>query len=80
MPHEIFHTAEDFVRNISEVPGTEIVEESGLFRIVRIPAPFFQGSEWWVVNEKGFFWEPAESREAAREYLQTPEAQEYRGA
>ena len=79
MPELNYHTAEEFIRTIQEVPGVEVIETHGLFRIARVPAPYFQGSEWWVVNEKGFFWEPVEDLGAARAYLETEEAKGYRG-
>jgi hypothetical protein len=65
-------SAGEHVRNLADLPGQyEIVEAIGAFRIVRIEPPFFQGYEFWVVNEKGFFWEPAESREAAKVYIES---------
>lgn len=65
------------VRNIGQMPGYEVLETHGLFRIVRLLPPYYGGSEIWVVNEKGFLWEPAADVEAARAYLETDEAREY---
>ena len=74
-------SAGEHIRNIADLPGTvEVLEEHGLFRIVRLPAPFVSGCEIWVVNEKGFLWEPARDVQAARDYLTTDEASSYEGA
>ena len=66
------------VRNLAgiKVPY-ELLQTEGKFRIVRFERPFFNGTEFWVVNEKGFLWEPSDSLEAAKAYLESPEAQEY---
>lgn len=73
-------SAGEHIRNISDIPGgVEIVEAHGLFRIARLDPPYFDGFEYWIVNEKGFLWEPAKDVEAARAYLDTDEAREYRG-
>lgn len=76
-----YQSAGEHIRNIADLPAhVEVLEEHGLFRIVRLPPPYVAGSEIWVVNEKGFLWEPASDVDAARAYLQTDEAQAYRGA
>ncbi len=76
-----YHSASQIIRNLSDINSEyEFLQEHGLFRIVRFAPPFFGGSEFWVVNEKGFLWEPAESVEAALAYLKTSEALEYNAA
>jgi hypothetical protein len=73
-----YPSAAEHVRNLVDLRAKyEVLEVHGKFRLVRIEPPFFEGSEYWVVNEKGFLWEPADSLEAARLYLDTPEAREY---
>lgn len=74
---ENYASASEVVRNLAQIQGWEVLEEHGRFRVVRIPRPFFEGSEFWVVNEKGFLWEPAGSVEEAHAYLESPEAREY---
>lgn len=56
----------------------ETVLTEGPFRVIRFDTPFFAGSEFWIVNEKGFLWEPVESQEAALAYLLGEEAGDYR--
>ena len=73
-----YPSASEIIRNVADVKtGFEALYERGKFRVVRFEPPFFAGSEFWVVNEKGFLWEPAISLEAAKEYLETDEAREY---
>ncbi|HVL40036.1 MAG TPA: hypothetical protein VM328_11655 [Fimbriimonadaceae bacterium] len=74
---ENYASASEVVRNLAQLSGWEVLEEHGKFRIVRLPPPFFEGSELWVVNEKGFLWEPAASLEGARAYLDSHEARAY---
>lgn len=77
---ENYPSASQVVRNLSAVTAPyEIVLTRGKFRIVRFDTPFWGGYEFWVVNEKGFLWEPAESLANAEEYLSTDEAVEYQG-
>ena len=52
----------------------------GKFRIVYFRSPGIHGSEYWIVNEKGFLWEAAESEGAALAYLLSSEAKEYNEA
>ena len=73
-----YPSASQVVRNLADLQAPyEELEARGLFRIIRIAAPFFGGYEFWVVNEKGFLWEPASTLEAAQAYLETDEAKEY---
>lgn len=75
---ENYPNATESLRNIASLQGKyEVVSERGRLRIVRIQPPFFAGCEWWVVNEKGFLWEPASSLEDAERYLEGDEAREY---
>lgn len=75
---ENYPSASEITRNISQLPDPpEFVDEMGRFRIVRLVPPFWGGYEYWVINEKGFFWEPAISLERAREYLGGDEARAY---
>ena len=72
-----YPNASEMVRNIGQMPGYEVLETYGRFRIVKLAPPYYAGSEIWVVNEKGFLWEPAVDVEAAYEYLLGDEAREY---
>lgn len=75
---ENYANASEVIRNLAHLQGGyEVLLEHGRFRIVRLPPPFFSGYEFWVVNEKGFLWEPAESEQAALDYLDSDEAREY---
>lgn len=75
---ENYPSASEITRNLNQlfVPF-EVVETQGRFRIVRLQAPYWGGYEFWVVNEKGFFWEGALSMEKAFEYLESDEARAY---
>ncbi len=78
---EGYASASELVRNLTHVrAGYEVMETNQRFRIVRFDTPFFDGAEFWVVNEKGFLWEPADSLVAAQAYLATEEAREYNEA
>ena len=55
----------------------EVLGEFERFRVVRFEPPFFAGSEFWIVNEKGFLWEAVASVDAALEYPLSDEAREY---
>lgn len=78
---ENYPSASEVVRNLNQLyVGYEVVETHGRFRIVRLEPPYFDGSELWIVNEKGFFWEPAANVEKAREYLASDEARHYNEA
>jgi hypothetical protein len=77
MRQENYASANEIVRNLGQITGYEILETHGFFRIVRLAPPFYDGSEIWVVNDKGFLWEPASSIEAAQAYINSDEAQDY---
>jgi len=78
---EGYASASELIRNLSHVRADyEVLETNQRFRIVRFATPFYDGSEFWVVNEKGFLWEPADSVEAAQTYMDSAEAREYNEA
>jgi hypothetical protein len=78
MRNDNYPSSSEMVRNISDIRvKRELVMTDGKFRVVRFSPPYFDGSEYWVVNEKGFMWEPADSFSAALAYLQSAEAQDY---
>jgi len=76
-----YPSAGDVVRNVADLRTPfRTLTTVGKFRIIELDAPFFGGYQFWVVNEKGFLWEPAENREAAESYLLSDEAIDYQGA
>ncbi len=78
MRNDNYPGASESIRNLNSVPGRyEVLEEHGKFRIVKFSPLTFDGYAIWVVNERGFLWEPAASLEAAHAYLQGDEAREY---
>jgi hypothetical protein len=73
-----YPSASQVVRNLADIKSAyETLAEFGRFRIVRFETPFFGGSEFWIVNERGFLWEACDSEAAALEYLESDEAKEY---
>lgn len=78
MPNENYQAASEMIRSLDKirVPYT-LIEERGPFRLLRFESPFWDGYEFWLVNEKGFMWEPGESVAALRAYLETDEARDY---
>jgi hypothetical protein len=79
--NENYPSAGSVVRNVADLrTGYRTLEEVGKFRIVALATPFFAGYRYWVVNEKGFLWEPAETEEAARNYLKSEEAIDYQNS
>ena len=78
MANDNYASSSELIRNLSQITtGYEVVHEAGLFRIVQFPPPYFGGYEYWVVNEKGFLWEPANDLASAHIYLDSDEAKEY---
>lgn len=76
-----YPSSSEVVRNLSGVTAKyEVLDEHGKFRIVQFEPPYFAGSEFWVVNEKGFLWEPADTIDDALAYLESDEAREYDAA
>lgn len=75
---ENYQSASEMIRNLDRIRVPhEVVETHGPFRLVRFVSPFWEGSEYWLVNEKGFMWEPGDSIDALHEYLLSDEAREY---
>jgi hypothetical protein len=69
------------IRNVSELTCEyEVILEDGLFRVIRLDPPFLHGSEFWIINERGFLWEPVDNFNAALLYLKSPEAIEYKAS
>jgi hypothetical protein len=76
-----YPSASQAIRNISDIRAPfEVLMEEGKFRVLHFASPGIQGAEYWVVNEKGFLWEPADNESAALDYLMSEEAKEYNGA
>ncbi|MBS1718054.1 MAG: hypothetical protein JSS72_10035 [Armatimonadetes bacterium] len=78
MRNDNYPSSSQIARNLAQVsvPYEQVLED-GKFRVVKLEAPYWQGYEFWVVNEKGFLWEPADTLKQAEEYLASSEAQEY---
>lgn len=69
------------VRNLAQIfVKYEVLETLGKFRILRFERPYWDGYEFWLVNEKGFLWEPADSLDGLFAYLETDEAKAYQNA
>ena len=75
---ERYASASEIVRNLSaiRIPFRVLLEE-GKFRILQFEKPYFDGYEYWVVNEKGFMWETAPQLDNAIQYLTSDEARAY---
>ncbi|HEY0866657.1 MAG TPA: hypothetical protein VGE01_04740 [Fimbriimonas sp.] len=81
MREENYASSSEVVRNLADLrTAYEVIGTEGKFRIIRFSPPYFDGYEFWVVNEKGFLWEPADRLEDAEAYLKTDEAREYNDA
>ena len=78
MANPNYQSASEMVRSLDKirVPFEEL-EVYGPFRLLKFQSPYWDGYEFWLVNEKGFMWEPGESREQLHDYLLSKEAQEY---
>ncbi len=69
------------MRNVADLKTSfETLHTEGRFRIIRLDAPYFAGYQYWVINEKGFMWEPVDSEEQAIDYLLSEEASEYQSS
>lgn len=68
--------ADEINRNIAQLAGHVILETHGVWRIVQLPEPGVDGATLWVVNERGFLWEPVITIKEAHAYLANPEANE----
>jgi hypothetical protein len=75
---ERYASASEIVRNLSAIRiPFAVLHEEGKLRIIQFEKPYFDGYEFWVVNEKGFMWEPAPHLDDALAYLLSEEALAY---
>jgi len=73
-----YPSASQAIRNLADLKlAYKVVHTEGLFRIFQFESPFVSGSEYWVINEKGFLWEPAKNIDEAMAYLESEEAKDY---
>lgn len=80
MRNDNYPSASEMIRNLADIKVKwNLLHTDRKFRVIQFERPYFEGGEFWVVNEKGFMWEPADSFEAGLAYLQSDEAQEYQG-
>ena len=78
MPNDNYQSASEMIRSLDKIQVPyEALAEHGPFRMLRFQAPYWDGYEFWLVNEKGFMWEPGESEAALWTYLEGDEAREY---
>ncbi len=78
MPNDNYQSASEMIRSLDKIRVPyQLLETRGPFRLLQFSAPYWDGYEFWIVNEKGFMWEPAESLDALHRYLETDEAKEY---
>lgn len=78
MRNDNYPSASEMVRNLSDIKVKwTLLHTEGKFRIVQFERPYYEGGDFWVVNEKGFMWESVDSLAAGLEYLNSEEAQEY---
>jgi hypothetical protein len=64
-------SASEMIRNLSQVTGGyEVLYERGEFRVVKF-GKVIETSDFWVVNDKGFFWEPVDSLPQGIDFIQT---------
>lgn len=78
MPNENYQSASEMIRSLDKIRVPyEVLDTYGPFRILKFQRPFWDGYEFWVVNEKGFMWEPGDSLEQLQEYVLGEEAQAY---
>ncbi len=78
MRNDNYPSASEIARNLAQIRVKhEVVHTDGRFRIVQFALPYFDGWEFWVVNEKGFLWEACDRLDQAMAYLQTEEALTY---
>ena len=76
-----YPSASQAIRNIADLKlAYKVIYSDRLFRVFQFEPPFVSGSEYWVINEKGFLWEPADSLDAALAYLQSEDATDYQDA
>ena len=76
--NENYASASEIIRRLDDLKCQhETLLVDGRFRVVRLDPPFYDGAEIWVVNDRGFLWEPADSLEGAQIYLRSEEAVAY---
>lgn len=81
MKIEGYASASEVIRNLAQVTGKYAqVHADRRFAVVQFEPPYLGGSEFWVVNEKGFLWEPVDTLKDALTYLQSAEALEYQAS
>jgi hypothetical protein len=81
MRNDNYPSASEMVRNLNKIrsPFT-VLKTDGKFRVIQFGHPYFDGQEFWVVNEKGFMWQSVENPAEGQAYLETEEAKEYNAA
>ena len=68
----------EVVRNVADLKAPfELLKTVGAFRVIRFAPPYLHGYEYWIINEKGFLWEPGSSLEESERYLESDEALAY---
>lgn len=78
MPNENYQSASEMIRSLDKIRVPhEVLATHGPFRLLRFQRPFWDGYEFWLVNEKGFMWEPGDSEADLWRYLEGDEAQDY---
>ena len=78
MPNQNYQAASEMIRSLDKIRVPyEQIGELGPFRLLRFESPYWDGYEFWLVNEKGFMWEPGESEAALWRYLEGDEARDY---
>lgn len=78
MPNENYQSASEMIRSLDKIRVPyEVLAEHGPFRLLRFERPFWDGFSFWLVNEKGFMWEPADTEADLWKYLEGDEAKEY---
>ena len=78
MPNQNYQAASEMIRSLDKIRVPYVLlAEQGPFRLLRFDSPFWDGYEFWIVNEKGFMWEPGETEASLLAYLEGDEAKEY---
>lgn len=68
-----YKASSTIIRNISGLQGRFTILQSGNpFSIIEIDAAGFDGSNFWVINTKGFLWEGFSKLAAAMEFAADP--------
>lgn len=73
-----YPSSSEAIRNLSQIPMVyATLGEFGRFRLIDFHPKFCNGYRFWLVNERGFLWEPSDSIEEALAYLDSEEALAY---